>query len=90
MGVAPPIARDRILLTGLWVVTFLSKGALFYENHLGINRSTYCNETWNITLPYVTIFKNPSTRLEFPPKIRLKSQNPTVGKFFKKFPLKSV
>ena len=55
MGVAPPLARDRILLIWLWVVTFLSKGALFYENHLGINsaisRSTYFNETWNITLP---------------------------------------
>ena len=37
-----------------------------------------------------TIFKSPSIRLEFPPKIRLKSQNPTVANFKKKFPLKSV
>ena len=37
-----------------------------------------------------TISKNSSTCLEFPPKIRLKSQNPTVGNFKKNFPPKSV
>ena len=70
------------------------------HNHLGSQEDSLTNIITLIQhysasiLPTIvgnpTISKNPSTCLVFPPKIRLKSQNPTVGNFKKNFPPKSV